>query len=50
MVVIAMGGHNVGEKKLSVLSDIGLVLTITFAAEALFKIFILGTRDYFKSR
>lgn len=50
VVVIGMGGHNIGEKKAEVLSNLEAVLTIFFTAEAALKISVLGTRSYFKSR
>lgn len=50
VVVIGMGGHNVGEKKANVLSDLEMALTIFFTVEAALKISVLGARRYFKSR
>lgn len=50
VVVIGMGGHNIGEKKADVLSDLEAVLTIFFTVEAALKITVLGAGRYFKSR
>lgn len=45
-----MGGHDIGEKKAQVLSDLEAVLTIFFTVEAALKITVLGARRYFSSR
>lgn len=50
VIVIAMGGYNIGERKTEVLENIGLVLTVIFAAEAWLKIAVLGAKHYFRSR
>lgn len=50
VVVIGMGGHNIGEKKADILSDMEAALTIFFTSEAVVKIAVLGARRYFKSR
>jgi len=50
VVVIGMGGYNIGEKKGEVLSIMETVLTITFTVEAAIKITVLGCRRYFTAR
>ena len=45
-----MWGHNIGEKKAKVLSDLEMALTIFFTVEAVLKISVLGARTYCKSR
>lgn len=50
VVVVGMEGHNIGDKKAEVLSNMEMVLTIAFTVEAAFKIAVLGSRRYFKSR
>lgn len=50
LVVIAMGGYDVGERKAKVLNAIALVLSVIFAAEVAIKITVLGFRSYFRSR
>lgn len=50
VIVIAMGGYNIGERKTEVLENIGLVLTVIFIAEAWLKIAVLGAKLYFRSR
>lgn len=50
VVVMGMGGHNIGEKKKELLSDMETALTIFFTVEATLKITVLGARRYFKSR
>lgn len=50
VIVVGMGGHNIGQKRAEVLSDMEAVLTIIFTVEASLKIMVLGARRYFKSR
>ncbi|CAN0273794.1 unnamed protein product, partial [Ectocarpus sp. 12 AP-2014] len=50
VVVIGMGGHNIGDKKAAVLHDMETVLTIIFTVEVVLKNVVLGSRRYFKSR
>lgn len=50
VVVIGMGGHNIGARKEKVLSDLEAALTIIFTVEAALKITVLGARRYFKNR
>ncbi|CAM9416805.1 unnamed protein product, partial [Scytosiphon promiscuus] len=50
VIVVGMGGHNIGQKKADILSDMETVLTIIFTVEAGLKITVLGARRYFKSR
>lgn len=50
VVVIGMGGHDIGDRKADVLSDLETALTIIFTAEAVLKIMVLGAGKYFKSR
>ncbi|CAN0478391.1 unnamed protein product, partial [Ectocarpus sp. 12 AP-2014] len=50
VVVIGMGGHNIGDKKAAVLHNMETVLTIIFTVEVVLKNVVLGARRYFKSR
>ncbi|CAM9490330.1 unnamed protein product [Ectocarpus fasciculatus] len=50
VVVIGMGGHNIGDTKAAVLHDMEVGLTIIFTVEVVLKNVVLGARRYFKSR